>query len=119
MKRFFKVSLTVASIAFGALSCQQNPPSPVTFVEPTSLSEVASVRMNYRYEADVPAPEIPGTTVEENNPAVSNDFVQNRPNEFLVRTITSPDARHVLAIYNNADDLPLEFRLDMYSAEGS
>ncbi len=75
--------------------------------------------MNYRYEADVPAPEIRRTTVEENNPSVNNDFVRNRPNEFLGRTITSPDKRYVLAIYHNADDLPLEFRLDMYSPEGS
>ncbi len=91
----------------------------MTSVEPTSLREVASVRMNYRYEADVPAPEIPRAVVEDNNPAVNDHFVQNRPNEFLDRTITSPDKRHVLAIYHNADDLPLEFRLDMYSADGS
>ncbi len=118
MKHFFKVVLTVILLAFGTLSCQQNPPSQVTFSEPASLREVASVRMNYRYEADVPAPEIRRALVEENNPAVSNDFIQNRSDEFLDRTLTSPDKRYVLAIYHNANDLPLEFRLDMYSADG-
>ena len=86
---------------------------------PASLAEVPSVRLNYRYEADVPAP---GTTenapTEERHPAVLADFDQNRPQELLHRTLTSPDLKRVLAIYHRPGDAPAEFRLDMYAADG-
>jgi hypothetical protein len=87
---------------------------------PSSLSEVPSVRLNYRYEPDVPPPDAPkDVRNEERNAAVQTDFDQNRPQELLDRTLTSPDSKRVLAIYHKAADLPSEFRLDMYTADGT
>ena len=86
---------------------------------PSSLAEVPSVRLNYRYEPDVPAPEVTDKApVEEKNPAVLADFDQNRQPEQLDRTLTSPDMKRVLAIYHRPGDAPAEFRLDMYTMDG-
>ena len=86
---------------------------------PSSLAEVPSVRLNYRYEPDVPAPETSDKApAEEKNPAVLADFDQNRQTEQLDRTVTSPDLKRVLAIYHRPGDAPAEFRLDMYTADG-
>lgn len=86
---------------------------------PSALSQVPAVRLNYRYEADVPPPDPPkDARSEERNAAVQNDFDQNRPQELLTRTLTSPDAKRVLAVYHKVGDLPSEFRLDMYAADG-
>ena len=85
---------------------------------PSSLKDVPSVRLNYRYEADVPAPEVAEKTAEERVAAVQADFDQNRPIEIVDRTILSPDSKRVAVIYHRPGDLPLEFRLDMYGSDG-
>lgn len=86
---------------------------------PASLKEVPAVRLNYRYEADVPVPgESRRAAAEERNPAVQADFDQNRLEELLDKTITSPDGKRVVAVYHRPSDRLAEFRLDMYSAEG-
>jgi hypothetical protein len=56
--------------------------------------------------------------MEERSAAVQNDFDSNRPQELLERTITSPDKKRVVAVYHRLTDVPSEFRLDMYTAEG-
>jgi hypothetical protein len=86
---------------------------------PSSLSEVPAVRLNYRYEADVPPPDPSKDSArEERNPSVQADFDANRAQEVLDKTLTSPDGKRVLAVYHKAADLPSEFRLDMYTADG-
>ena len=86
---------------------------------PSALSEVPAVRLNFRYEADVPPPEpSKDARAEERNAGVQADFDQNRPQEVLARTITSPDSKRVLAVYHKVGDLPSEFRLDMYTGDG-
>ena len=86
---------------------------------PSSLADVPSVRLNYRYEADVPAPEATDKApAEEKNPGVLADFEQHRPQEVLDRTVTSPDLKRVIAIYRRPGDAPAEFRLDMYGSDG-
>lgn len=87
---------------------------------PTAMRDVAAVRLNYRYEADVPAPSLDNSpqTAEERNPAVQADFDANRTQELLDRTLTSPDKKRVLAIYHRVTDLSSEYRLDMYTADG-
>lgn len=97
--------------------CGQPPAEPVAS-QPSALKDVSAVRLNYRYEADVPPPEIALPAVEELNAAVRDAFQQGRPEEILDRTLTSPDKKRVLAIYHQPTDLPNEFRLDMYSADG-
>jgi hypothetical protein len=86
---------------------------------PSSLSEVPAVRLNYRYEADVPPPDAPKDSLKEDrNQSVQADFDANRPQEVLDMTITSPDKKRVLAVYHKAGDSTAEFRLDMYAADG-
>ncbi len=86
---------------------------------PTALSQAPAVRLNFRYEADVPPPEAPkDATKEDRNAAVQSDFDANRPQEVLDKTIASPDGKRVLAVYHKAGDMQLEFRLDMYTGDG-
>lgn len=86
---------------------------------PSSLSEVPAVRLNYRYEADVPPPDPSKDPArDERSPSVQADFDANRGQEVLDKTLTSPDGKRVLAVYHKAGDLPSEFRLDMYTADG-
>ena len=86
---------------------------------PSAMKDVAAVRLNYRYEADVPPPDLTKDVAkEERNAAVQGDFDANRPQEVLDKTLASPDAKRVLAVYHKAGDMPAEFRLDMYTADG-
>jgi hypothetical protein len=109
-------ALFLTALLFAACSTEKMPGDGGS---PSSLAEVPSVRLNYRYEADVPAPEATDKApVEDKNPAVLADFDQNRPQELLDRTLTSPDMKRVLAVYHRPGDAPAEFRLDMYTADG-
>lgn len=108
------------SIAF-AFACNDANEGNTSTGLPSSLSEVPAVRLNYRYEADVPPPPQPETKTQndERVAAVQTHFDQNRPQEILDKTITSPDGNRVVAVYHMAGDLPSEFRLDMYSSDGT
>jgi hypothetical protein len=89
-------------------------------VAPSTLRDVPALRLNFRYEADVPAPPeaTKNTPAEERNAAVQADFDQNRAQELLDKTIVSPDRNRVLAVYHLPGDVQAEFRLDMYAADG-
>lgn len=89
-------------------------------VAPVSMRDVPALRLNFRYEADVPAPSEAAKNVqtEERNGAVQADFDQNRTQELLDKTITSPDKQRVVAVYHRPNDVQAEFRLDMYTADG-
>jgi hypothetical protein len=58
------------------------------------------------------------TGAEDRNAAVQADFDQNRLEELVDKTITSPDGKRVAVVYHRPLDLPSEFRLDMYTADG-
>lgn len=87
---------------------------------PPAMSSVPAVRLNFRYEADVPAPAADSnkTTSEVRDAAVQADFDGARPQELLDRTIPSPDKKRVVAVYHRVTDYSSEYRLDMYSADG-
>ncbi len=109
--------LLLVGVLLGACGGPPEPEQPAP--GPTSLKEVPSVRLNYRYEADVPAPgDSRNTAPEERNAAVQADFDNNRLEELLDKTVTSPDGKRVVAVYHRPSDRVAEFRLDMYSAEG-
>ncbi len=86
----------------------------------TSMKEVPAVRLNFRYEGDVPAPQSDQqNAAEERNRAVQSDFDNGRPQDELVdKTISSPNKQNVLAVWHRAGDADGEFRLDMYDAAG-
>lgn len=107
---FFSVSLN--------LGCRDKmfQPEPAA---PPAMNTIPAVRLNYRYEADVPAPPVATSTSEERSIEVQADFDKNRAvDELLERTILSPDKKHVLAVYRNVRDAIDEYRLDVYSPEG-
>ncbi|MEO6656281.1 MAG: hypothetical protein ABIO36_09390 [Pyrinomonadaceae bacterium] len=111
----------VLGILVGAVliisGCQNNVFQPQNAAPPT-LGTVPAVRLNFRFEADVPAPSAAATAGEERNAAVQADFDASRSFELLDRTVASPDKKHVLAVYHHIADIPTEFRLDMYSPDG-
>jgi hypothetical protein len=114
--RYFLI-LLCASAPIVLTNCQQPETGPGGAL--TSLGKVPAVRLNYRYEADVPPPTQPSkTSGEERNAAVQNDFDQNRSEEILDKTIASSDGKRIVAVYHRVTDLPSEFRLDMYTPEG-
>ena len=103
------------------IGCQrdifQATPPPTN--APQTLRDVPALRLNFRFEADVPAPVInQPIATEERNAAVQADFDTNRSAELLDKTLVSPDQQRILAVYHLPQDLPSEFRLDMYRADG-
>jgi len=107
----------VAFSVFSAACGNAGPDAPAR--QPTAMSQVPAVGLSFRYEADVPPPEIPNAPPKEERSApVQADFDQNRGQELLDRTVFSPDRKRVLAVYHRVSDLPAEYRLDMYTAEG-
>lgn len=112
--------LSIIIILVSLAGCRQGAPPPETSGY-TALADVPAVRLNYRYEADVPAPvdNRVNAANQERSAAVQTDFDQNRPQELLDKTLTSPDGKRVLAIYHQPTDLQSEFRLDMYSPDGT
>jgi hypothetical protein len=106
-------------LLIGWSGCQKNQPDAPT-VSVSSLRDVTALRLNFRFENDVPAPPPSGTPAQtdEKNAAIQADFDQNRPQETLERTILSPDKKRILVVYQKVGDMSATYRLDMYSAEG-
>lgn len=118
MKNRVKILLVVSLLVLNG--CQRNIfQSSATANTPTTLRDVPALRLNYRFETDVPAPTVnQPVPTEERNAAVQNDFDTNRAQELLDRTLISPDKQRILVVYHRTEDSPSEFRLDMYSADG-
>jgi hypothetical protein len=118
MQKYWIGAAAVACLLAAACSRDSGNATPPG-AAPTSLSEVPAVRLNFRYEPDVPGPsEAAPTNIEERNAAIQADFDQNRPQEVLDRTLTSPDKKHVAAIYHRVGDVGSEYRIDMYEPGG-
>ena len=117
--RKIRISALIVSLSLLLGGCQKSIFQSPT-VAPLTLRDVPSLRLNYRYEADVPAPTDDKANVanEERNAPVQTDFDTNRPQELLDITLVSPDKKRVLAIYHRVNDMQNEFRLDMYSSDG-
>lgn len=115
MKKF----LVIFSILFSFSACQKNVFQTPT-ATPTTLHDVSAVRMNFRYEGDVPQPSQAGQPRQflDRNQAIQTDFDQNRPEETVERMIVSPDKQRVLVVWQKLGDNTGEMRLDMYSADG-
>ena|SRR5215204_1468055 len=111
--------IIVFTLLLAAAACQKNIFQSST-VAPSTLRDVPTLRLNFRYEADVPAPSDPATTAptEEKNAAVQADFDANRSPEILVKTILSPNKQRFLTVYQRLGDPDYNYRLDMYAADG-
>ncbi|MDM7922106.1 MAG: hypothetical protein QUS14_07375, partial [Pyrinomonadaceae bacterium] len=87
--RFIRSSVAgLLALSVIASACGTDPKQPSFGGLPVSLADLPAVRLNFRYEGDVPAPELPPTAAEERNQAVQTDFDTNRPGEILDRTLT-------------------------------
>ncbi len=102
-----------------ALGCQKTNFETQTLA-PATLRDVPALKLNFRFESDVPEPTVTNQAVqtEDRNEAVQVDFDQNRQQELIDKTITAPNKQRVLVVYHKATDLPSEFRLDMYTGDG-
>ena len=116
-RNFVKILFVVGLLIFSG--CQRSGFQSPANNAPMTLRDVPALRLNFRFETDVPAPTVnqPAQT-EERSVAVQADFDQNRTQEILDKTLTAPDKQRVLAIYHLPQDEQSEFRLDMYSADG-
>lgn len=115
-KRAFTGVLALSLLAAcGGKSGTSNSTPPAT-----SMKEVPAVRLNFRYEGDVPAPQsVQQNAPEERNQAVQGDFDNGRPqDELLDKTVSSPNKQNVLAVWHRSGDAEAEYRLDMYDAGG-
>lgn len=101
-----------------AASCQ--PPASDKASAPTALRDVPALKLNFRFEPDVPEPSAAkqNAAPEERSQPVQSDFDANRTQEALDKTIASPDKKNVLAVYHRAEDAQAEYRLDMYTTDG-
>ena len=117
--RFSKLPIFLIVFAIGLAACNR-PQSPGNASAPTALAQVPAVRLNFRYEADVPGPgdQPAANQKEERNAAIQADFDQNRPQEVIDKTISSPDKKRVVAVYHRVMDVNSEYRLDMYLPDG-
>ena len=88
-------------------------------VRPNSLADVPAERLAYSFNADVEAP--PGSEIKEETKLkpIQDDFDNRRKDDRLLRTVVSPDGQRALALYDTGDTQEGEFRLDMYSADGT
>ena len=86
-------------------------------VRPRVLRDVPARNLAYRLTPDTSPP---STEIEDFDkfPAIANVFAAKRKDEALIRTVTSPDGRRVLALYGGADDPGSTFRIDLYNSDG-
>jgi hypothetical protein len=91
-----------------------------TAVRPRTLRDVPAGRLAYQFAPDTETPPIARPADDANAllPAVQNDFTTNRPNDALIRTVSSPDRQRVLVVYATSEDEKNEFRIDLYGAAG-
>jgi hypothetical protein len=88
-------------------------------VRPLVLRDVPAQRLAYRFEPDTGAPaEIQNSDAIEKLAPVLTDFETRRPDDALIRTVTSPDGQRALALYSTEEDSRQAFRIDIYAADG-
>ena len=114
-------SLLIAALltlATGSLSCESI--TQRRDVRPLVLRDVPSQRLAYRFQPDVVLPpEVRIEDADDKIEAIQLDFNTRRPNDALIRTVRSPDGQRALVLYGTADAPSQEFRLDLYSADGT
>jgi hypothetical protein len=79
----------------------------------------AAFELSLRGGRAAPADANAAAQSEEKNASVQADFDANRPQEILVKTITSPNRQRILTVYQRLGDPDASYRLDMYAGDGS
>ena len=88
-------------------------------VRPRILRDVPARVLAYRLEADINPPDQQTDDPGEKLESIQKDFTSRRPDDALVRTVTSPDGNRVLALYGTDAEPTSAFRIDLYSSDGT
>lgn len=118
-KALTPISLTltiIASIVFG-FSCKNVIERQD--IKPRILRDVPAQRLAYRLDPDVSPPA--ETKADESGDklgSIQSDFTTKRPDDALIRTLSSPDGRRVLALYGTDNEPSSAFRIDLYGSDG-
>src|SRR4030095_8472862 len=108
--------ITIASLLMSAWGCKSVIDRQD--VRPRVLRDVPARVLAYRLQADVTAPSQKTDDPGEKLAAIHNDFTTKRTNDALIRTVTSPDGRRVLALYGTDEEPSSAFRVDLYNSDG-
>jgi hypothetical protein len=110
-------SLLILVLASLAMACREE--AGKESVRPVSLRDVPAQRLAFSFKPDIGA----GPSVASDDPAkvesVQKDFETRRTEEALVRGVVSPDGQRVLALYETGELQRGEFRIDLYSSDGT
>jgi hypothetical protein len=109
--------LVIVAVAGGS-ACRKNN-SEKKGVRPRTLRDVPAQRLAFNFTPDVDPPSRSGDDANALLATIENDFTTRRPEEALLRTVTSPDKMRAVAVYATNDDQPNEYRLDLYGADGN
>ncbi len=112
------ILLIVTVAVFGGGGCRKNS-TQKQGIRPRTLRDVPAQRLAYSFSPDVDPPSRSGDEANALLPTIENDFKTRRPEEALLRTVTSPDKMRAVAIYATSEDQPNEYRLDLYGADGN
>jgi hypothetical protein len=83
------------------------------------MRDVPAQRLAYRFEADVgQPPDVNVDEIPEKLETIQADFNTRRPDDALLRTVSSPDKQRVLALYGTENDPTPTFRIDLYAIDG-
>src|SRR5205807_259089 len=88
-------------------------------VRPLVMHDVPARNLAFRFEADTGLPaeaKLPDT--EEKAAIIQTEFLSNRKNDALFRTVPSPDGRRLLALYGTAEQPDEAFRIDLFADDG-
>ncbi len=125
-KNFFGVSIFIRALIVFALVCIAvacESARDGLSVRPKTMRDVPAERLAFRFEADVAEENLPeylrnATATADKLEAIQRDFEARRPTEELLRTVLSPDGQRALALYGTSETEGLDFRMDLYSADG-
>jgi len=121
-RRFSLPSARVASLIGLALllfaaSCRDD--KDPQRVRPRQLRDVPARALAFNFRADVEPPAGLASDEATRLPAVEAEFNKRHPDYALLRTVTSPDGKRALALYNPTNESSQTFRIDLYSADGN
>jgi hypothetical protein len=88
-------------------------------VRPRVLRDVPARNLAYRLSPDVSLPNnLANEDATDRDINVANYFAAKRQDDALLRTLSSPDGKRVLALYGTENEPPSAFRIDLFNSDG-
>jgi hypothetical protein len=83
------------------------------------LRDVPARNLAFRLSPDVSLPNnLANDEPPEKDNNIANYFASKRQDDALLRTLTSPDGKRVLALYGTENEPPSAFRIDLFNSDG-